>query len=148
MDAHIDIRHGSNIALDQLIALYNAVGWLAYTRDERSAQLPTAIRNSTYVVTAWHADRLVGLARGLSDDVSIFYLQDILVHPDYQRQGIGRKLLQNCLDRYHHVRTKLLLTDDEEKQKTFYRSLGFTNTNSLRNVRLNTYVQIDNITLE
>ena len=59
------------------------------TRDGRSAHLPTAIRNSTYVVTAWHADQLVGLARGLSDDVSIFYLQDILVHPDYQRTGIG-----------------------------------------------------------
>ncbi len=148
MDKHIDIRLGPEISADQLVTLYNAVGWFAYTRDGRSAHLPTAIRNSTYVVTAWHADQLVGLARGLSDDVSIFYLQDILVHPDYQRTGIGRSLLQNCLDRFHHVRTKLLLTDNDEKQKAFYRSLGFTNTSSLRTIRINTFVQMNSITLE
>lgn len=63
--------------------------------------------------------------RCLSDDVSIFYLQDILVHPDYKRVGIGKKLMQYCLKRFSLVRTKVLLTDDELPQKAYYESFGF-----------------------
>ncbi|MEO6122718.1 MAG: GNAT family N-acetyltransferase [Ilumatobacteraceae bacterium] len=72
-----------------------------------------AIDNSSMVVTARAPDgRLLGLARGMSDDSSIFYLQDILVNPDQQRRGLGRRMLGICLERYAHVRQKVLLTDD------------------------------------
>jgi ribosomal protein S18 acetylase RimI-like enzyme len=131
--------------LPQLLDLYNAVGWTAYTRDE--AGLEKAIRNSTYVVSAWDGEQLVGLARCLSDDASIFYLQDILVHPDHQRRGIGRRLLENCLERFAHVRTKVLLTDDEERQHAFYKSLGYKNTRELKKIPLNAFVQMNGIDL-
>ena len=58
---------------------------------------------------------VVGLVRSISDNVSIHYLQDILVHPNHQRTGIGRKLFERTLGRYKDVRTHMLLTDDEEK---------------------------------
>ena len=105
--------------------------------------MPKAVRNSTYVVSAWSGNTLIGLARGLSDDVSIFYLQDILVRPAFQGQGIGRRLIDNCLERFAHVRSKVLLTDDQEKQLRFYESLGFKNTKHLVKWQLNTFVQID-----
>jgi ribosomal protein S18 acetylase RimI-like enzyme len=134
-----------NPPLPQLLALYNAVGWTAYTRDE--AGLEKAVRNSTYVVCAWDGEKLVGLARCLSDDASIFYLQDILVHPGYQRRGIGRRLMENCLECFAHVRTKVLLTDDEERQHTFYKSLGYKNTRELKKIPLNAFVQMNGIDL-
>ena len=112
----------------------------------RSGQTAEAVANATYVVTAWEADRLIGLARGLSDDVSIFYVQDILVHPDWQGQGIGRALLGNCLERFAHVRQTILLTDDEERQRRFYESLGFVNTRDLSDWTLNAYVKIKGLT--
>jgi ribosomal protein S18 acetylase RimI-like enzyme len=132
--------------LHQLLALYNTVGWAAYTRDE--AELEKAIRNSTYVVSAWDGEKLVGLARCLSDDVSICYLQDILVHPDHQGCGIGRRLMENCLERFAHVRAKVLLTDDEERQHAFYKSLGYKNTRELQKIPLNAFVQMQGIELE
>ena len=89
----MEMRVGSDIPFDQLLELYNAVGWVMYTNEQRRGELEKAIRNSTYVVSAWDGDKLVGLARGLSDDVAIFYLQDILVHPEYQKQGIGKRLM-------------------------------------------------------
>ena len=67
--------------------------------------------------------------------MSIFYLQDILILPDYQRRGIGRMLLEDCLARFSHVRTKVLMTDDEARQKAFYESLGYRNTRDLEKVR-------------
>lgn len=144
----IKLSTGSDLPVDQLVELYNSVGWLAYTNDEQRPNLLKAIQNSTHVVTAWDGDKLVGLARCLSDDVSICYLQDILIHPEYQRLGIGRKLLLNCIERFAHVRMKVLITDDEERQKRFYESLGYKNTKDLIKIPLNAFVQIKGMELE
>ena len=141
----IELRHGSDIALSSLLELYTAVGWVAYISDERREGLEKAIANSSFVVSAWVDDTLVGLARVLSDDVSICYLQDILVHAEYQRRGIGERLINACLERYRHVRSKVLLTDDEERQRLFYEKAGFRDTRDLTHASLNTFVQIDGV---
>ena len=141
----IELRTGSDISLSSLIELYTAVGWGAYTNEERRGDLTKAIANSSYVVSAWNEEMLVGLARVLSDDVSICYLQDILVHPDYQRRGIGRKLVKACLDRYDHVRSKVLMTDDDERQRLFYEKAGLRNMKDLVNTKLNAFIQIDGV---
>ncbi len=124
----------------ELVALYGAVGWSAYTADPES--LAAAIARSTYVVTARHDGELVGLARGLSDDVAIFYLQDILVLPEWQQQGVGRALLSACLERFAHVRQKVLLTDGEERQHRFYESVGYRDICAITTADLHAFVQI------
>ena len=144
----ITLKIGYDIPFDQLVDLYNSVGWLAYTSDEQRPKLQEAINNSTYVVTAWNHETLIGLTRCISDNVSICYLQDILIHPEFQRHGIGRKLLSNCLERFADVRMKVLITDDEERQKLFYESLGYKNTKDLKKTQLNAYVQITGRELE
>jgi ribosomal protein S18 acetylase RimI-like enzyme len=108
---------------EELLALYEANGWRAYTVDPEG--LHRGVTNSTYVVAAREEGELVGLARVVSDDHSIMYLQDILVLPSHQRRGIGRALLERCLERFAHCRGKVLLTDDEERQICFYESLGY-----------------------
>lgn len=140
----IEIRVGSDLPFEQLLSLYNSVNWLVYTNEENRQMLDTAVRNSTYVVSAWQGDQLIGLARGLSDDISIFYLQDILIRPEYQGTGIGRTLLANCLERFKHVRAKVLMTDNEEKQLKFYKSMGFENTKEITRFTLNVFVKIGN----
>ena len=97
------------------------------------------------MVTAWHEGQLVGLARALSDDVSIVYIQDILVRPEFQRGGVGRALLTRLLERFAHVRSAVLLTDADEKQLRFYASLGFKNTRDLVKTPLNAFVRIANV---
>jgi len=76
------------------VQLYDSVGWYEYSDD--AARLAKAFANSSFVVTARNRSELVGVARALSDDVSILYVQDVVVDPAYQRQGIGRRLLENC----------------------------------------------------
>ena len=116
----------------QILNLYEAVGWVAYTKNP--ASLRTAFQNPTYVCVAKEEHRVVGCVRSISDDVSIHYLQDILVHPTMHRRGVGRRLIQTTLHRFSPVRTHLLLTDDEEKQKQFYTSVGYHNTRELQQV--------------
>ena len=125
---------------DAVLALYGAVGWTAYTRDPE--MLSTAIEGSSFVVTAWCDEDLVGLARTVSDDATICYLQDILVHPDWQRRGLGRRLVAACLARYTHCRQKVLLTDDRPEQTAFYESLGFTRLDRSTGARLHAFVQM------
>jgi GNAT superfamily N-acetyltransferase len=124
----------------ELVALYTAVGWSTYA--DRPATLDRAIAGSSLVVTARRDGTLVGLARALSDDATICYLQDVLVSPHVQRGGIGRRLIAHVLDRYAHVRQKVLLTDDETRQHAFYRSLGYTDTRDLT-TPLRAFVRFD-----
>jgi GNAT superfamily N-acetyltransferase len=138
----VDIQVEREVSDADLIGLYDAVVWVAYTRAPDT--LAKAIANSSIVVTARDEDgELIGLARGLSDDASIFYLQDILVRPEHRRTGVGRQLLAVCLERYGHVRQKVVLTDDDAAQQRFYESLGYVNTTSVTGVSLNTYVRFD-----
>ncbi|MEE9441355.1 MAG: GNAT family N-acetyltransferase [candidate division Zixibacteria bacterium] len=135
-----------NISEDDILRLYNSVNWTTYTKEPEN--LIKAVTNSTYVVICTENDKLIGLARCLSDDSAIHYLQDILVDPDFQHRGIGRELLNRCLKRFEHVRSHVLLTDDDEKQKLFYESVGYTSIKSLKKSVLNCYVKMPGMNLE
>ncbi len=130
-----------DISNDELVALYSAVGWSVYTADP--ATLGAAVRGSSFVVAARDSGRLVGLARVVSDDASICYLQDVLVEPGHQREGVGRRLVQAILDRYPHVRQKVLVTDDEPGQRAFYEALGYREVRDHGNGSLRAFVRFD-----
>jgi len=108
----------------EVLSLYESVGWAAYTRFPEL--LTRAIRSSSFVVTARNANgELVGLARVVSDDATICYLQDILVRPPFQGAGVGRALVEQVTARYAHVRQTVLITDNEPGQRAFYEAMGF-----------------------
>lgn len=141
------INDWKKINFGEIVKLYESVGWSAYTKDINS--LRVAFENSTFVNLAINGQgEILGLTRSVSDKVSIHYLQDIIVNPNYQRKGIGRKLLEATLDNFKNVRTHMILTDDEEKQLKFYSSLGFKNTKNLIEMPLNTFVKMRNTDLK
>ncbi|MFE6306424.1 GNAT family N-acetyltransferase [Nocardiopsis sp. NPDC057823] len=112
------------LARDEVLELYGSVGWDAYTRDPEG--LVRALAGSHRVVAARRDGRLVGLARSVSDGATVVYLQDVLVAPGEQRGGLGRRLLEELFAGYPGVRQRVLLTDDEDRQRAFYEALGFT----------------------
>lgn len=114
---------GAEVDPDEVLGLYRAVGWTAYT--DRPAVLAAALAGSSRVVLAHDGGALVGLARVVSDGASVAYLQDVLVHPGHRRAGLGAALVQAVMAPYAAVRQKVLLTDDEDGQRAFYRSLGY-----------------------
>ncbi len=112
-----------NIAMEQLINLYTSVGWSSYTQNPR--QLQKALANSLFAIGAYDQNHLVGLIRVVGDGLTIIYIQDLLVNPAYQRQGIGTKLINRVLKKYNSVRQKVLLTENTVKTRRFYESCNF-----------------------
>jgi GNAT superfamily N-acetyltransferase len=116
-------KYDKIIDKEKILNLYNDAGWTNYTKDEE--RLIKAIENSLMVISAWEGDNLVGLIRIIGDGETIIYIQDILVLESYKRKGIGSNFLRNILDKYNHVRQKVLLTDDSDETRGFYEANGF-----------------------
>jgi ribosomal protein S18 acetylase RimI-like enzyme len=126
MTPDISIDELSTIDMVEVESLYRAVGWTTYADDVPT--LSAALKGSSRVVVARREGRLVGLARVISDGATICYLQDVLVDPGEQRRGIGTALVLSAFGPYGAVRQKVLITDDEPRQRAFYESLGFRET--------------------
>ena len=112
-----------------VLALYQAVGWNMYTRDPK--KLERAIAQSLSVLGAHDGNRLVGLIRAVGDGETILFIQDLLVLPSYQRQGIGRQLVNALVDQFPQVRQRVLLTDDKPQTRTFYENIGFVQSSKV-----------------
>ena len=88
--------------------------------------LELGYKNSLLVLAAYEGDELLGIIRVIGDGYTIVFIQDILVFPDKQCNGVGTALLKAVLERYPHVRQIELTTDNTDKTVSFYKSLGFT----------------------
>ena len=89
----IEFRTGNDVALDPVIELY-----LRSTLRERRpvddrGTMRAMVENADLLVTAWSGERLVGIARTLTDFQYVAYLADLAVDADFQRRGIGRELV-------------------------------------------------------
>jgi len=124
----INYKEIKNIDSNKIKDLYDDAGWIAYTED--IPKLMRGIENSKDVITAWEKNELIGLIRTVGDGETILYIQDILVKKNHKRKGIGTQLLNLILDKYTHVRHKVLLTDKTAETKGFYESYGFKQSDS------------------
>src|SRR5512142_406944 len=74
--------------------LREQVGWRTHPAEVIRRALP----NSLYGVCAYQAGRLVGMARVIGDGGLVYYIQDVIVVPECQRQGIGVKMMDRVME--------------------------------------------------
>ncbi|MBL1125830.1 GNAT family N-acetyltransferase [Streptococcus suis] len=125
----ITYKQNPQLDFQAVLEIYASVDWTGYT--SRPDMLQNAIENSLLVLAAFDGDCLVGLLRAVGDGHSIVFIQDILVLPPYQRQGIGRNLLEQAIAHFPGIYQLHLLTDNTEKTRSFYEAIGFTAVDSL-----------------
>ena len=118
------IREYRDYNEEEILRLYESVGWIAYTRSPDV--LRRGFEKSLLTLGAYDGDKLLGIVRVVGDGETVVFVQDLLVFPEDQRKGIGSGLLGEVLSRYSSVRQIELVTDDTEKTKSFYKSLGFS----------------------
>ena len=125
----ITYKQNPQLDFQAVLDLYASVGWTGYS--SHPEMLEKALEHSLLVLAAVDGDRLVGLLRAVGDGYSIIFIQDILVLPAYQRQEIGRNLLEQAISHFPGIYRLHLLTDNAEKTRSFYEALGFTAVDSL-----------------
>jgi ribosomal protein S18 acetylase RimI-like enzyme len=82
-----------------------------------------AFEHSSVVCFVFDGTRLIGMSRALTDWEYHATIYDVAVHPDYQRRGIGSRMMQALLQKLPVWRV-MLVSDDSDAQR-FYRRLGF-----------------------
>ncbi|SDS45092.1 N-acetylglutamate synthase, GNAT family [Gillisia sp. Hel1_33_143] len=60
---------------------------------ESAERIAKMYENSSLIIAAWHDEKLIGVARSLTDFSYCCYLSDLAIHPEYQKHGIGKKLI-------------------------------------------------------
>ena len=82
---------------DEIVELHTSAG---LGRPRGADRVGRMYAGSPVVWTARDGNRLVGILRGWTDGAFDGYVCDLAVHADYQRQGIGRGLLNRCVGAY------------------------------------------------
>ena len=123
------IRELTAFEPDVLLDLYNSVGWTNYTRAPE--MLLKAYEHSLLTLGAYDGGKLAGIIRTVGDGFSVVFIQDLLVAPEYQRRGIGTRLLQEIVSRFPDVYQMELMTDNTAKTVSFYRSAGFVKADDM-----------------
>lgn len=119
----IKITKESSVSIDDVLHLYQAVGWTNYTNQPQ--MLEQALSHSLATYLARDGKKIVGLVRLVGDGFSSVFVQDLIVLPSYQGQGIGSNLMKEALADYKDAYQVQLVTEQTEKNLGFYRSLGF-----------------------
>ena len=126
----IKITKETSVSIDDVLHLYQAVGWTNYTNQPQ--MLEQSLAHSLAIYVARDGEEIVGLVRLVGDGFSSVFVQDLIVLPSYQRQGIGSALMKQALADYKDVYQVQLATDESEKTLGFYRSLGFETLSSFQ----------------
>lgn len=84
----------------------------------------TAIAHSDPIISVWDHDQLIGFARATSDGIYRAMIWDVVIHPDYRGQGLGRQLVQTLLAHPHMQRVERVYLSTTHQQR-FYEQIGF-----------------------
>lgn len=109
---------------EEFYQLYETTGWNAegtYSKDE----LFKAISNSWYLISVYNNEKLIGFGRIISDGVYQTFIGDMIVHPDYQKRGIGRNVLNLLLEKCKASGIKWVQLSCAKGKTDFYKKLGF-----------------------
>jgi predicted GNAT family N-acyltransferase len=108
--------------IDSILDLYNSSDYYPIADKTDISRIEKMHRNADIIVTAWADDKLIGLARSISDFCYCCYLSDLCVNNEFKRKGIGTELVKTT-KMLAGKRCKLIL-QSSSNALDFYRSIG------------------------
>ena len=119
------LEYNNILSAKEYCELRAAVGWQALIEE----QAQSGLVNSDFIIACRDGDQIVGCARIFWDKGYIAYLADVMVKPEYQKQGIGKKLVSECIGYIDGQlkdgwRIKIVIVSAKGKEP-FYEKFGF-----------------------
>lgn len=120
------ITYGDHITPEEYMELRRGVGWVMFPMEQAKA----CIDNAYMVMCVRADDKAIGVVRLLWDGGYIAFLSDVIVDAEFQGQGIGRKLVEACLNKLKSdmkpgYKVKITLNSARGKEP-FYEKFGFS----------------------
>jgi predicted N-acetyltransferase YhbS len=110
------------IPIEEIVRVYDSSGLKRPTNDvERISQM---YKNSNLVIAAYDDDRLIGVARSLTDFCYCCYLSDLAVQKEFQNLGIGKVLIEKTKEAIG-AQTALILLSAPDAM-SYYPKIGFS----------------------
>lgn len=116
----IEYRNLRDFKAEDLKDLFLSVAWSSGHYPDK---LVIAMKNSSSVFSAWDGEKLIGLINVLDDSIMTAYVHYLLVNPEYQSHGIGKKLVNMVSEKYKEYLRIVLVAYD--KEIGFYEHCGF-----------------------
>ena len=117
----MNYKYDKEIDKNKLVQLFESVGW---TTAKYPNRLYEAIKNSSYVMSAWDEDKLVGLISAIDDGAINVFITYLLVKSEYQKQGIGKVLMNDFCKQYEGYGRRIVSTELDKEE--YYKKFGFT----------------------
>ena len=120
---NITYSSSAKISADQAIDLYIR-STLGERRPIHKRQaFENMYQHANLIISAWDSDKLVGVSRSLTDFSYVAYLSDLAVDVQYQKQGIGKQLIEKTKSSLEPECMLVLLA--APKAREYYGPLGF-----------------------
>ncbi len=107
--------------VETIIDVYKSSGINRPINDKE--RIRKMFQNSNLIVTAWDDEKLVGIARSITDFCYCCYLSDLAIRKEYQNKGIGKKLIKLIKDKIGEQSMLLLLSAPNAME--YYPKIGF-----------------------
>jgi len=106
-----------------LVQLYfETDGVVGLGRERNLDKIKKAFLRSYKVVTVWEEDKIIGAGRMISDGVCYGWIHDMAILPEYQKHGLGKRLMEELLNENENLLIGLTSAFGVEE---FYYKLGF-----------------------
>ena len=115
-----DVKRDEPVQAEEIEALRAAVGWERFEN-----KYDRIIANSYSHFTVRRDGVLVGFVNVISDGIGDAFLVDLMVHPDIQRRGVGRALVEAAVAALTADGIKCIQVTFDAYLEDFYRSCGF-----------------------
>lgn len=113
-------KYNESVSAKALADLRESVGW------NRMEDLYNASTLSSYYHIAVYANgKMIGFIDCVSNGVTDAYIQDLMIHPNYQGKGLGAELMNQMITYLREKRIYMISVVYEEKLKRFYEKFGF-----------------------
>lgn len=110
---------------DTYLDIRASVNWKVLKRE----QAEKALKNSLYTILALQDGRPVGMGRIVGDGAVICYIQDFVVRPECQGDGVGRKMMEQLISYVKELRQEntemMLCLMCAKGREPFYEKFGF-----------------------
>jgi len=121
----MNITYTNNLSAEQFNELRLTVDWSPV----ELSLAEKGLENTAFLIVANDGGRAVGMARVITDYGYQVLIADVIVRPEYQRQGIGTKMMENVMEYIKNSvssgQGKAITLNAAKGKEDFYKQFGF-----------------------